>query len=1035
MKYNILFLKEINKRRSAYFGLSAALVFVVGCAAQTTQSVAQIPEGLQKTDALLVVDCQLPGKVRKLGTSFTYLSPRRALKTTASDCEIRGGEYVAFDRSNYATALKIWLPLAKQGQPDAQTYVGEIYEKGLGVQPDYPLALAWYNKAADQGYSRAQINLGYLYESGLGVPRDLVRAMNWYRKASGLAASEGNLEFVSSVEIARRLNVEQQAGRLAEEVDQLRMQLGEKQARMDRQVNELSQTRRQLEQARQQNEKARSQVALLGGPKGVSLGDSRQLETRITGLERQLGEAQQERQRLVSRLARQQLDSGALQTDLAETQQQLAEKKRLLRETESELQRTQKSLEDGRQTRDTVSLSQTEIQSLRSELQQRETESQRQREQIKALETQTGRERSSLTAELEDAAEKERQLKEALSVRDGDLAKLQARLEGTGQDTAQAGALTQQLTEARNERQRVLSTLAREQLASATLRERLDEVNSQLASEKQGLADSRAELERTRAALRGQTEATGQRASEAEALRINLVEQQQRLSQQQGDINQLEQRVAAGRASLEQVASASISKEKTLQNSLAQRDKNIDTLKVQLAALRTQNEGRGEEQQRLGQLEANLKQREAQIDQQRDELKWLQSEIAKKETVAAMPAGAAVAATQVIGPEIEIIDPPLSATRDAAPKILLRSIVQELELVGRVRADEGLYSFRINAQDQPLEDNGLFRAEIALKKSETPVSIVAIDKEGNRTGLDFQIVPTTTTGKSVSTDPKEPAVGDPERVDFGKYHALVIGNNKYRHLPNLGTPENDARAISALLKEKYGFKTRLLVDADRYAMLSALNELRETLTEDDNLLIYFAGHGELDQTNLRGHWLPVDAEPNSTANWISNVAVTDLLNVMAPRHILVVADSCYSGIMTRSSVARLDSGLNSDARVKWYKTMAKAKARIVLTSGGEAPVLDSGGGDHSIFAQAFLDVLRDNDQILEGYRLYRDVQARVKTKAEQLRAEQDPQYSPIKYAGHEAGEFFFLPKSRSVSAQTPAREPLLSALIRARALN
>ena len=200
-------------------------------------------------------------------------------------------------------------------------------------------------------------------------------------------------------------------------------------------------------------------------------------------------------------------------------------------------------------------------------------------------------------------------------------------------------------------------------------------------------------------------------------------------------------------------------------------------------------------------------------------------------------------------------------------------------------------------------------------------------------------------------------------------------------------------------------------------MLSALNKLRETLTEKDNLLIYYAGHGELDEVNLRGYWLPVDSEPDSSANWISNVAVTDILNVMNAQHILVVADSCYSGSMTRSSVARLDTGLTDEARRKWYQAMNSTRARAVLTSGGVKPVLDGGGGEHSIFAKAFIDVLNENDTVLEGYKLFREVQRRVKTAAASMNVDQEPQYAPIKYAGHEAGEFFLLPDTRAMLDQ------------------
>jgi hypothetical protein len=84
----------------------------------------------------MVVDCLLPGQIRQLGGKVTYVTARRAVKTAARDCEIRGGEYVSLDRANYATALKVWLPLAEQGDPAAQTYVGEIFDQGLGTPSD-----------------------------------------------------------------------------------------------------------------------------------------------------------------------------------------------------------------------------------------------------------------------------------------------------------------------------------------------------------------------------------------------------------------------------------------------------------------------------------------------------------------------------------------------------------------------------------------------------------------------------------------------------------------------------------------------------------------------------------------------------------------------------------------------------------------------------------------------------------------------------------------------------------------------------------
>ncbi len=109
---------------------------------------------------------------------------------------------------------------------------------------------------------------------------------------------------------------------------------------------------------------------------------------------------------------------------------------------------------------------------------------------------------------------------------------------------------------------------------------------------------------------------------------------------------------------------------------------------------------------------------------------------------------------------------------------------------------------------------------------------------------------------------------------FGRYHALVIGNNKYQHLPNLKTAVNDASVVADMLREAYDFEVELLLNASRYEIVTALNTFRRQLTENDNLLIYYAGHGILDEDSAVGYWLPADAEEENVANWISNATIT-----------------------------------------------------------------------------------------------------------------------------------------------------------------
>uniref|UniRef100_UPI0015C662AB caspase family protein n=1 Tax=Crenothrix polyspora TaxID=360316 RepID=UPI0015C662AB len=363
-------------------------------------------------------------------------------------------------------------------------------------------------------------------------------------------------------------------------------------------------------------------------------------------------------------------------------------------------------------------------------------------------------------------------------------------------------------------------------------------------------------------------------------------------------------------------------------------------------------------------------------------------------------------------PVIEIIDPPFVLVR-GTPTVVMRSVVKERDIIGKVTASAGIMSVMVNDSKNSLDDRGIFKSTVSIKGEKTPVSVVAIDNNGARESLDFLLaIEGAAVGGQRSDNEITPLVAENpwKDIDLGHYYALIIGNNHYEKIPALDTPANDAREVNTILSAKYGFKTQLLLDANRYQILSAMNELRGKLTENDNLLIYYAGHGELDKVNMRGHWLPVDADADNTANWISTVSITDILNSMSSKHILVVADSCYSGAMTRTSLARLDAGMGQDKKSEWLKAMLKAKSRTVLTSGGLKPVMDGGGGAHSVFANAFIKALQSNTGLLEGQELYRNVSANVIAIAANYDVEQVPQYAPVANAGHEAGEFFFMAK-------------------------
>jgi hypothetical protein len=137
----------------------------------------------------IVVDCQLPGTLQKLGGMRTYLTPGMLVRLAAVDCRSRGGEYTLGDLSSGTLSLDRWLPVAEKGDAEAQYYVARIYANGMsGVPVDYARAVTWYQRAAQQQYSSALQELGYLYEQGLGVERDAMQALNLQRQAAGLGA-------------------------------------------------------------------------------------------------------------------------------------------------------------------------------------------------------------------------------------------------------------------------------------------------------------------------------------------------------------------------------------------------------------------------------------------------------------------------------------------------------------------------------------------------------------------------------------------------------------------------------------------------------------------------------------------------------------------------------------------------------------------------------------------------------------------------------------------------------------------------------
>lgn len=190
-----------------------------------------------------------------------------------------------------------------------------------------------------------------------------------------------------------------------------------------------------------------------------------------------------------------------------------------------------------------------------------------------------------------------------------------------------------------------------------------------------------------------------------------------------------------------------------------------------------------------------------------------------------------------------------------------------------------------------------------------------------------------------------------------RYYALVIGNANYKHsgMTQLKTPIKDATDVSAALKNEYGFEVQTLLDATRKRMLVALDQYRETLSDDSCLLIYYAGHGYFDAIGKTVYWQPIDASQDDSSDWISAQDIFNRIRGLKARHILLVADSCFSGGLL---VDVMGNPQDINRKAAYFDDAMKLSSRHIMTSGGLEFVDDNGPYGRSIFTHSFLEGLR-----------------------------------------------------------------------------
>ena len=362
----------------------------------------------------------------------------------------------------------------------------------------------------------------------------------------------------------------------------------------------------------------------------------------------------------------------------------------------------------------------------------------------------------------------------------------------------------------------------------------------------------------------------------------------------------------------------------------------------------------------------------------------------------ALLAPRAVAPRQPMG-EIEIISP--SPKRGAsAPEDESFTVVARYTGTGRARMAI------IDGDLVPVDDNGQFRGEVSEAGSKFSLALRVLG--GNYETL-------ATAALKLRDKPAEPVIAAPARR-----LALVIANDTYDNAayPALKTPLADAEAIAAILRQRFGFATEIdggqgrlnlfLHNATKAQVQEMLFQLRRRLTAEDQLLIYYAGHGENDP-DLGAYWVPVDGQPDADFSWIDANEITRELKRMNAASVLVISDSCYAGGLSRGGAS---ATVGAAARERYLAKASRLKARQLMASGGDEPVEDGGGAGHSVFAKALIEALAAMpEQTFTASELFEQkVKPAVIAAINALSVGQTPGYSRISKAGDEPGsEFVF----------------------------
>ena len=356
-----------------------------------------------------------------------------------------------------------------------------------------------------------------------------------------------------------------------------------------------------------------------------------------------------------------------------------------------------------------------------------------------------------------------------------------------------------------------------------------------------------------------------------------------------------------------------------------------------------------------------------------------------------------------IGPEIsKIVDtkpPSIAFTNMSLSKDKPITVnKEELILKGNVMDENGIFEITVNGMYTNLKANGKFDTDVYLVEGKNNVFVRAVDKFNNSVEETYVI-----NYKVLEKEgQRKTSVGDCSELDEksakeGKYYALFIGVSNYSdpEINDLNQPVTDAEKLLNTLVKNYTFEKEnvtFLKSPTREKIISELDRLNRVVTEDDNLLVFYAGHGYWDHQDEIGYWLPSDAKKTNTANWMRNSTIRDYLRTVDTKHTLLIADACFSGGIFKSRKA-------FNYAPKPIQELYYYPSRKAMTSGSLKEVPDK-----SVFLLYLNKRLKENTkEFISAEELFSSFKTAVINNSPNT-----PLYGEIKDTGDEGGDFIFV---------------------------